>query len=181
MDSEASLRVLFTTAGFGARPITAIVDFLCQDLSELSNMSFKDLDVGINNIHKSMATLPANTCVRLNVSKCIILHSIRLHFYDRACCASTLDAGNITALLASDISSMKEKYAESLLTRMTTGLGEVKLPKLTHLKWPKFKSSLFEPAHNTCKRWGWFWWRLWWSPHQIDIMHSTQGRCVQSR
>ena len=108
MDSEASLCVLLTTAGFGARLITAIVDFLCQNLNELSDMSSKDLDIGIHNIHKSMATLATKLRVFLNISKSICLHSIRLYFYNYTRCANTLHAADIVVLLADDISSIKE-------------------------------------------------------------------------
>ena len=82
MDIEASLCTLFQTANFGVRHINAIVDFLSKNLTELANMSAKDLDMGITNIHKVMATLGVNLCVRLNVSKCILLQSICLHFHD---------------------------------------------------------------------------------------------------
>ena len=83
MDTEASLCTHLQINNFGVRPINAIVDFLSKNLTELANMSTKDLDMVIANIHKAMATLGVNLRVRLNVSKCILLHSIRLHFYDR--------------------------------------------------------------------------------------------------
>ena len=144
MDSEASLRTLLHTANFGVRPITAIVDFLSENLTELANMSAKDLDVGIANIHKAMATLGANMRVRLNVSKCILLHSIRLHFHDRISCSAPLNNEEISLLTAADINQMKVDYSESTLDTTATGLGDVKIPKLTHLKWPEFKSALHE-------------------------------------
>ena len=144
MDSEASLRTLLHTANFGVRPITAIVDFLSENLTELANMSAKDLDVGIANIHKAMATLGVNMRVRLNVSKCILLHSIRLHFHDRISCSAPLNNEEISLLTAADINQMKVDYSESTLDTTATGLGDVKIPKLTHLKWPEFKSALHE-------------------------------------
>lgn len=38
----------------------------------------------------------------------------------------------------------KADYAESMLVNTTTVLGEVKIPKLAHLKWPEFKPALSE-------------------------------------
>ena len=93
MDAEASLRNLLTTTNLGARPINSIVNFLSENLTNLASMSSKDLDLGIFNIHnKAMASLAATGRVRLNVSKCITLHSIFLHFYDHIACSAPLDA-----------------------------------------------------------------------------------------
>ena len=78
MDSEASLRLLLGTANLGINPINAIVDFLSSNLTELASMSAKELDVGIANIHKSLAVLAANQRVLLNVSKCILLIGVIL-------------------------------------------------------------------------------------------------------
>ena len=91
-----------------------------------------------------MATLGVNMRVRLNVSKCILLHSIRLHFHDRISCSAPLDNEEISLLTAADINQMKVDYSESTLDTTATGLGDVKIPKLTHLKWPEFKSALHE-------------------------------------
>ena len=142
MDSEASLRLLLRTANFGINPINAIVDFLSSNLIELASMSAKELDVSIANIHKSLAALAANQRVRLNVSKCILLQSICLHFHDRIVCSAPLDANEISLLVAEDIDVMKVDYAESNLQTTTTDLGEVKIPKLSQLKWPEFKSAM---------------------------------------
>ena len=134
MDSEESLCLLLGTAVFGARPIIAIVDFLSSNLTELASMSAKELDVGIANIHKSMATLGVNVCVQLNVSKCILLHSIRLHFHNRITCSAPLTGVEIELLAADGITAMKADYVEFTLNTTTTGLGDLKIPKLTHLK-----------------------------------------------
>ena len=145
MDSEASLRTLLSTANYGATSIDAIVEFCCENLNELASMSSKHLDTGIANLHKSLSTLVANRGrVRLNVSKCILLHALRLHFFDRARCNALLENADIAALNQDDILQMKADYSESTLITTTTGLGEVKIPKLTNLKWPDFKSSLLE-------------------------------------
>ena len=144
MDSEASLRTLLSTANFGVTSIDAIVEFCCDTLTDLAAMSTKDLDIGIANMHKSMSPLPANRRVRLNVSKIRLLHAISLHFYDRSLCSAPLEDADITALIADDITAMKTDYAESSLSQATTGLGVVKLPKLSHKKWPEFKSGLSE-------------------------------------
>ena len=144
MDTEASLRTILTTANFGVRTRDAIVEFCCDNLNDLAAMPVKALDIGIANLHKAMASLQPNRRVRLNVSKCILLHAISLHFYDRSLCSTPLAAADIAALVADDIIAMKTDYAESILNRTTTGLGEVTIPKLTHLKWPDFKSALSE-------------------------------------
>ena len=144
MDTEASLRTLLSTANFGVRTIDGIIDFCCDNLSDLAIMFIKDLGIGIANLHKIMSGLPAIRHVRLNVSKYILLHAISLHFYDRSLCAAPLQAAKIAALLVDDISAMKTDYAKSTLGQATTGLGDVKLFKLTHLKWLKFKSALNE-------------------------------------
>ena len=136
MDSEASLRTLLSTANFGVTSIDAIVEFCCDNLTDLAAMSIKDLDIGISNLHKSMSPLPANRRVRLNVSKCILLHAISLHFYDRSLCSAPLEDADIAALVADDITAMKTDYAESSLSQVTTGLGVVKLPKLSHKNGP---------------------------------------------
>ena len=144
MDSEEILRLLLGTASFGSRPIDATIDFLSSNLTELASISAKELDVSIANIHKAMAMLTVNYRVRLNVSKCILLHSIRLHFHDHISCSTPLTEDQIELLTADDITAMKADYAESTLNTTTTGLGDVKIPKLTPLKWPEFKSALTE-------------------------------------
>ena len=105
-------------------------------------MSSKDLDLGIVNLHKAIASLATADCVQLNVSKCITLHLIRLHFHDHIVCSAPLDVADITPLDADDICAMKADYTKSMLVNKTTGIGDVKVPKLTHLKWPEFKSAL---------------------------------------
>mmetsp|Transcript_11806 Transcript_11806/g.14464 ORF Transcript_11806/g.14464 Transcript_11806/m.14464 type:complete len:233 (+) Transcript_11806:148-846(+) len=142
MDTEASLRTLLSTANFGVRTKDAIVEFCCDNLNDLSTMSTKDLDIGIANLHKSMSSLAANHRVRLNLSKCILLHAISPHFYDHSLCFAPLEAADIAALVANNIIAMKTDYAKSTLDHTTTGLGEVILPKIARLKWTKFKYAL---------------------------------------
>ena len=95
MDTEASLRTILLTANFGVRTRDAIVEFCCDNL--------KALDIGIANLHKAMAGLQPNRRVCLNVSKCILLRAISLHFYDRSLCSTPLEAADIAALVADDI------------------------------------------------------------------------------
>ena len=132
------------TANFGIRIIDAIIEFCCDNLNDLAVMSIKDLDIVIANLRKTMSGLPANRRDRLNISKCIFLHASSLHFYNRSLCATPLQPADIAALVADYISAMKTNYAVSTLGQATTGLGDVKLPKMIHLKWPEFKSSLNE-------------------------------------
>ena len=80
MDTQDSLHTLFSNDNFGVRPINTISEFCCENLNKLSDMSPKDLDVGIVNLYEAMANLSTAHCVRLNVSKYILLHSICLHF-----------------------------------------------------------------------------------------------------
>ena len=81
MDSQASLHTLLGTATFGVAHIDAIIVFRFDTLNKLASISSKDLDTGIANIHKSMASLTvASGCVRINVPKCMLFHAIRLHF-----------------------------------------------------------------------------------------------------
>ena len=112
MDAEASLRDILATTNFGVRPINAIVDFLSENLTDLASMQSKDLDLGIANLHKVIASLATAGRVRLNVSKYITLHSIRLHFHDCIACPDPLDAIDIADLAADDIHAMKADYTE---------------------------------------------------------------------
>ena len=135
MDSEPCLRQVLAIANFNLRSIVAIIEFCCENLQELSSMSAKDLDVGVANLHKSMAGLTPTNRVRLNVSKCILLQSIRMHFYDRTRCNAPLEEASIMALGVGAITTMKSDYAESLQSvTNATILGDIKVPKLTHLK-----------------------------------------------
>lgn len=94
-DTKVGLRTLFLTANFGVRTIDVIVEFYCDNLNDLTAIPMKDLDVGVANIHQLMTSLEANCRVRLNVSKCILLHVIRLHLYDRTRCSTPLEAIDI--------------------------------------------------------------------------------------
>ena len=99
MDTQASSKTLLTTAPFAAKAKDTIVEFCCDSTSELANLPSKDLDQAINNLHKALATqsIDANKVI-LNATKCISLHSIRLHFLDRINCCAELIAPQITAI-----------------------------------------------------------------------------------
>ena len=98
MDSQAAFTALLITANIGALPRAAVLEFCCEFINELSTLPSKELDTVISNLHKSMANLVQARRVRLNASKCIMLHAIRLHFLDRNCCVAPLDAPALTML-----------------------------------------------------------------------------------
>jgi len=132
-----------TCAGFSLRAQTTVIKFCCKSLSELNVMSVGYLDMGIVNLHKAISSLNAINHVRLNVSKCMNLHSICQHFLDRVKWHAPLDGTDILALRLVGINATKAEFVESTqLIVPTIGLGDVKIPKITHLKWPKFKSAL---------------------------------------
>ena len=146
MNTENGLKKVLAVATFSVKARDAIVEFICETLTEMANLPVKDLDNGVNNLHKALANVPiANDRVRLNATKCIVLHAIRLHFLDRIQCSAPLRAGDINSLSYADIEEMRDCYLESQEpSTITTGLGTVKVPKLTPLKWPDFKSSVSE-------------------------------------
>ena len=110
MNTEASLRTLLSTVNFGVRTIEAIVKFCCDNLNDLAATPIKDLDIVITNLHKSMSSLAASRRVRLNVSQCILLNAISLHFYDHSLCSAPLEAADIASLIADDIIAIKIDY-----------------------------------------------------------------------
>ena len=61
---------------FRSNPIIAIIEFCAENLADLARLPKKTLDTGIENLHKSLANLPAARRVRLNATKCILLHSL---------------------------------------------------------------------------------------------------------
>ena len=146
MDTQAGLVAVLTKANFSVKAKNAILEFICESITELANLPAKDLDTGVNNLHKALANVNTpRDRVRLNATKCILLHSIRLHFLDRINCAAPLIQGELTALVNDDISAMREYFLESRESQLlTSGLGEVKVPKLSPLKWPDFKSAICE-------------------------------------
>ena len=146
MDTQASFKSLLTTARFAAKAKDAIVEFCCDSISELANLPSKDLDQAINNLHKALATqaVAANQ-VRLNATKCISLHSIRLHFLDRINCDAKLIATQITAIDRDQLTEFRSDYLETTLNHEDTkGLSTVAIPKLVSSKWTEFKSNMTE-------------------------------------
>ena len=109
-------------------------------------MPSKNLDSGIINLHKALSNESiVNNRVRLNVTKFILLNAIRLHFLDRINCNAPLTMVNNNAYDTDEINHMRTHYLESRQSNeLTAGLGEVKVPKLTLLKWLDFKSAISE-------------------------------------
>ena len=83
MDTEVGFRALLQIAGFGQRPIQAIIDFCCDCINDMANLPTKDLDNAITTLHKSLSNLAPASRVRLSASRVMILHSLRQHFLDR--------------------------------------------------------------------------------------------------
>ena len=84
MNTENGLKKVLDVAAFTAKAKNAIAEFICETITEMANLPIKDLDNGVHNLHKALANVPIpNDRVRLNATKCIILHAIRLHFLDR--------------------------------------------------------------------------------------------------
>ena len=147
MDTNASFISILKTALYGTKARDAITEFCCDTLTELANLPPKDLDQAVNNLHKSLSNDPvAANRVRLNATKCITLHSIRLHFLDRINCDAKLTTRQISQLTADpDIKEFRSDYLDATLKDDDTrGLSEVKMPKLEAAKWIDFKSSLIE-------------------------------------
>ena len=121
MDTQNGLQKVLDTASFTVKASAAILEFICESITELANLPEKDLDNGVNNLHKALAnTSVARDRVRLNATKCILLHSIRLHFLDRINCAAPLLQADIVALTIDDITGMREYYVESRESRLLT-------------------------------------------------------------
>ena len=83
-------------------------------MTDLANMPSKDLDTGIVNLHKVLSNVGiVNNRVRLNVTKCILLHAICLHFLDRLNCDALLNMVDINAYAIDKINHMRTHYLES--------------------------------------------------------------------
>ena len=151
MDTPNGFKKILTTAGFAVKAKDAIIEFLCESLTDLASMSSKNLNSGIINLHKALSTEgTVNNRVRLNVTKCILLNTIRLHFLDRINCNASLTMVNINAYATDEINHICTHYLESRQSNeITTGLGEVKVPKLTPFQWPDFKSAISECLNRT--------------------------------
>ena len=97
------------------------------------------------NLHKSLANLTAARKVRLNATKCTLLHTLRMHFNDSQICEAPLEAADIRALTIADIRVLKDKYFEAETTLdEVSGLTPVVVAKLEPLKWSSFKTSMLE-------------------------------------
>ena len=96
MDDRLSFVDILDVAQFNASARTAVVEFCCENLRELARLPSKDLDAAISNLHKSLANVtPVRDRVRLNATKCITLHALRMHCLDRINCDALLTANDI--------------------------------------------------------------------------------------
>ena len=145
MDSQMEFITLMQTMNFGENARNAIVEFCAENLSDLARLPKKTLDTGIENLHKSLANLPAARRVRLNATKCTLLHSLRMHFNDRLKCGALLEAPAIQALTIENITTMKDEYLETeSMVDEVSGLVPVVVTKLEPSKWSLFKTSMIE-------------------------------------
>ena len=146
MDDRLSFLDVLDIAGFNPNSRTAVVEFCCETLRELARLPSKDLDAAISNLHKALANVtPVRDRVRLNATRCITLHAIRMQCLDRINCDAPFAANDIPNVTNDDITTFRNAYLEAKLTDATTqGLGEVTIPKLTSTKWIEFKTALTE-------------------------------------
>ena len=98
MDSQPELEHILQTMSFGLQSRTAITALCAENLSNLARLPKKTLDTSIENLHKALANLPVHRRVRLNTTKCTLLHTLRMHFSDRLTCNAPLDATGIQSL-----------------------------------------------------------------------------------
>ena len=111
MDDRLSFVDVLDLAGFNANARTAIVEFCCENLGELALRPSKDLDSAIANLHKALTNVtPERNRVRLNATRCITLHAIRMHCLDRVNCDSPLTANDVAALVADDITDIRKTF-----------------------------------------------------------------------
>ena len=112
MDTEASFLQVLTAVNFGIMIRLAILEFCCENLKELARLTVKELDKSIGNLHKCFANTTQGR-VYLNATKCILLHSIRLHFQDCLNCDAGLETATITALVYGYIQTMRTNYLKA--------------------------------------------------------------------
>ena len=111
MDAKNGLTKVLTVANFGVKPRDTIIEFICESLSELATLPTKNLDNGVGDLHKALANVPhAANRVRLNVTKCILLHAIRLHFLDRIHCSAPLEQAGLDSLIYEDVEEIRDHY-----------------------------------------------------------------------
>ena len=140
IDTEEDFKIMLTKSNSSSQARNAIIEFCCDNLVELANLPHDDLDTSIMNLHKSLwNAIVAVRRVRLNATKCIILHSIRIHFKDRIDCNIPLVADDIAVFSLADINKIRTDYLRSKHTNNTgSNLGDVTVPKITSSKWAKF-------------------------------------------
>ena len=145
MNSQIEFETLLQIMNFGQTARTAVTEFCAENLADLARLPKKTLDTSLENLHKALANAIGVHRVRLNATKCTLLHSLRMHFNDRLTCNAPLEAADIQALTMAEILIMKDEYLEatSMLDEVT-GLIPVVVAKLEPLKWSSFKTSMLE-------------------------------------
>lgn len=111
MNTQVDFKVMLTTANFSTQARNEIVEFCCNNLAELANLLDDDLDTGIMNLHKLLSnTTVAVRRVRLNETKYIILHFIRINFKDHIDYNEPLATVAIAVLILTDVHTMRDDY-----------------------------------------------------------------------
>ena len=88
--------------------------------------------------------------MRLNATKCITLHAIRLHCLDCINCKAEYTADQIRALTLDNVKKMRTDFLDTTFSdKDTTGLGEISVPKVASNKWIDFKSAFIESLGRT--------------------------------
>ena len=103
MDSAIEFQDLLQIMSFGANARTAIAEFCAETLDDLARLPKKVLHTSIDNLHKSLTNLVVARRVRLNATKCTLLHALRMHYNNRINCNAISEAANIQALTMADI------------------------------------------------------------------------------
>ena len=145
MNSQVEFETLLQIMNFGQTARTAVTEFCAENLADLARLPKKTLDTRIENLHKALANAIGPHRVRLNATKCTLLHSLRMHFDDRLTCDAPFEAADIQALTIAEILEMKNEYLEAApMVDEVTGLIPVVVAKLEPLKWSSFKTSMLE-------------------------------------
>lgn len=107
MDTQNRLKTVLTTTNFGIKSKKIIIEFLCESIIELANFPGKVFYNGIHSLHKTLSNVqPIANLIHLILTKCIILHSIRLHFLDRINCSASLESAEINTLVLNYIKAI---------------------------------------------------------------------------
>ena len=95
---------MFVKVNFEAKSKTAIIEFICESITTLTNVPTKDLDNGFNNFHYDLANIDAaRYYVHLNSTTCILLYSICLNFLHRINCSTPSEHTIFSILISNNI------------------------------------------------------------------------------